>query len=105
MTVRMATCRELCENKEEVKRLGALYDLMEQSATPTALLLPWFPSRARKTKKQATTDLYLKFNDYVEMRRKSVPSSDAFDVMIAEGCDNAAIIGVRTFLLLSCTWC
>ncbi|EIN08261.1 cytochrome P450 [Punctularia strigosozonata HHB-11173 SS5] len=93
MTVRMATCRELSENKEEVKRLGQLYNIMERSATPTALLLPWFPSRAKKTKQQATTDLYMKFNDYIDMRRKAVPSSDAFDVLIAEGCDNATIIG------------
>jgi hypothetical protein len=95
MTVRMATCEELASNREEVDRVHRLYWDLEKSATAVALLLPWFPGKAKKTKKRATKELYTLFSNYIDERRVAkVPSSDAIDVMIQEGIDNSDIIQV-----------
>ncbi|KII87907.1 hypothetical protein PLICRDRAFT_42425 [Plicaturopsis crispa FD-325 SS-3] len=94
MTVRMATCRELSSSRSEVERLSKLYWELEKSATPVKLLLPWFPSKAKKDGENATMGLYMMLNDYVELRRNAkVPSSDAIDVLIQDGTDNPTIIG------------
>lgn len=95
MTVRMATCRELSEDRAAVDRLFDLYWKLEKAATPISILLPWFPGKARKDKKQANTDLYMMLSGYVDTRRSAEePTSDAIDVLIAQGEDNPAIVGV-----------
>ncbi|KAF5378786.1 hypothetical protein D9615_006939 [Tricholomella constricta] len=94
MTVRMATCRELASDIEEIKRLQADYWTLEKSATPTALLLPWFPSKAKRDKEAATKDLFMKLYGYVELRRAAdVPSADAIDLLLAEGLSTEHIVG------------
>jgi hypothetical protein len=102
MTVRMATCNELASDLDQVNRIHSLYWDLEQTATAVALLLPWFPGKAKKTKKQATQELYILFSDYIEKRRAAeVPSSDAIDLMIQEGIDNSEIIQVNILPLNS----
>ncbi|RDB27059.1 putative lanosterol 14-alpha demethylase [Hypsizygus marmoreus] len=94
MTVRLATCRELSEDKESISKLAKHYWTLEQSATPFALLLPWFPGRAKKAKKDATMKLYTLISGYVDLRRQSQhPTSDAIDVLIAQGDSNETIVG------------
>ncbi|KAF8816057.1 cytochrome P450 [Phlegmacium glaucopus] len=94
MTVRMATCAELSDNFKAIEEIQALYWTLEKSATPTALLLPWFPGPAKKRKEQATKDLFMKLHEYVDLRRNAaVPSSDAIDVLLAEGLSNVDIVG------------
>ena len=95
MTVRMGSCRELAANLEEVNQLQKEYWTLEKAATPVALLLPWFPSKAKKDKETATKNLFTKLYGYVEQRRAAeVPNSDAIDVMISQGLKNEEIIGV-----------
>jgi len=94
MTVRMATCRELATDLEALNKLQNDYWILEKSATPTALLLPWFPSKAKKNKETATRNLYTTLHGYVENRRSAeVPSADAIDLLLAEGLGNQEIIG------------
>lgn len=94
MTVRMATCQELAENKDDIERLTQHYWDLEKSATPVALLLPWFPSRAKKAQKNSTRALFTLLYKYVDLRRKApVPSSDPIDTLIAYGDNNEAIVG------------
>ncbi|KAF7974039.1 hypothetical protein HWV62_13571 [Athelia sp. TMB] len=86
MTVRMASCSELATNYDDLQRMNEMYWKLEKSATPVGLLLPWLPSRARRDKKEATRGLFDLISHYITLRRNAaVPSSDAFDFLIAEG--------------------
>ncbi|KAF8218507.1 cytochrome P450 [Tricholoma matsutake] len=85
MTVRMATCREFATNFDAIDKLQKDYWMLKNSATPTALLLPWFPSIATRNKKIATKNLYKTLHECVEKRTTSTPSSDAIDVLLARG--------------------
>ena len=97
MTVRMASCRELSEDKEAISQLAKNYMEIEKNGTAiTAVLFPWFPSFALRAKKKATTALYNLLLSYVELRRKSsVPNNDPIDLFISQGLSDDAIIGVR----------
>jgi len=85
MTAHMAACRDLAKNDTDLKRIAELFMALQTSATPISLLLPWFPSPARKMGKTATKELYTIIRTYVEDRRNAELTSDAIDVLIAEG--------------------
>ena len=85
MTARMTTCHDLTKNEGDIKKIGELFLTLEKSATPTSLLLPWFPSPARRTGKEATTELFTLLYTYVEARRQAEPANDSVDVLIADG--------------------
>jgi len=90
----MAMCRDLAKNGTDLEKIKALFITLRTSATPTSLLLPWFPSPARKTGKEATNELFTMLYTYVETRRHAEPTSDAIDVLIAAGETNEGIAGV-----------
>jgi sterol 14-demethylase len=101
VTVRMATCSELADDPEAVSRLWELYQTVEKSTTPAAILFPWFPSSGRKARDKATADLFVMLLSYVELRRNAkVPSSDAIDVLLSGGAPTNEIIEVRCPFLL-----
>jgi hypothetical protein len=85
MTVWTFTCRDLAKNGFDRKKIQELFLTLQTSATPASLLLPWFPSPARKRVKQATTEFFTMLWTYVETRRHAEPTSDAMDVLIADG--------------------
>lgn len=102
MTVRMASCRELSEDREAVSRLAKHYWAVEKNATPVTILFPWFPSSAKKAKQKATLALYTTILSYVEGRRKSsTPSMDPIDLFILEGSSNDKLVGVSPLRSLS----
>jgi sterol 14-demethylase len=93
MTVRMASCRELSEDRDAVSRLAKHYWAIERNATPITILLPWFPSSAKKAKQKATMALYTMILSYVIARRKSSnPSMDSIDLFISRGLSNDIIV-------------
>jgi len=95
MTVRMATCQEMAADKQTIADLRRHYFDIEQNTTPASVLLPWFPSPARKKKTKATLELYLLIKKYVTMRREAkTSSSDAIDFLIANGDSDGLIIRV-----------
>jgi len=94
MTARMLTCRDLTTNEADLKRIGELFMTIQTSATPVSLLFPWLPNPARRAAKQATTDMYTMLHTYVETRRHAEPTSDAIDVLIADGEATQNIVGV-----------
>ena len=95
MTVRVTTCQELAENKDDIERLTQHYWDLEKSATPVVLLLPWFPSRAKKAQRISSRALFTLLYKYVDLRRKApVPSSNSIDTLIAYGDTNEAIVAV-----------
>jgi hypothetical protein len=93
MIVRMATCRELASDHAALAKLQDHYWIIEKSATPTALLFPWFPSPARRAKEASTKVLYIMLRNYIEERRKAaVPNSDTIDLLLGQGMSNDNII-------------
>jgi cytochrome P450 len=66
----------------------------QASFTPTALLLPWFPSPTKKAGKNAATELFTMLYTYVEKRRRTEPTNDAIDILIADGEATKKIVGV-----------
>jgi len=85
MTARMIACCDLARNAADLKRMRELITTFQTSATPASLLLPWFPSPAGKVKKEAATELFNTLYTYVETRRHAELTSDAIDVLIADG--------------------
>ena len=85
MTARVATCHDLTKNEADLWKIKDLFMTLHASATPTSLLFPWFPSPARKIGKEATTALFMMLYTYVETRRHAEPTSDAIDILIADG--------------------
>jgi hypothetical protein len=95
MTVRMASCRELSENREAIAQLAKNYWEVEKNGTAVTILFPWFPSLAKRAKKKATMALYNLFLSYVDLRRKSsIPSNDPIDLFISQGLSDGEIINV-----------
>ena len=90
----MATCHDLVKNEADLKKISELFLTFQTSSTPISLLLPWFPSPARKAGKEATTELFTMLYTYVETRRDAELTSDAIDVLIAEGETTQNIVGV-----------
>ena len=81
MTTHMLSCRDLTTNEADLKKFGKLFMTLQTSTTPVSLLLPWFPSPARKMGRQATTDIYTMLYTYVGTRRHMDPTSDAIDIL------------------------
>ena len=96
MTARMSTCRDLVANNADLKRLGGQFMTLKTSVTPISLMLPWFPGPARRTMKQANTEMYTMLYTYIETRRHAEPTSDAIDVLIADGETTPSIVWVST---------
>ena len=92
MTAHIFTCHELAKNKSDLKKIRELFTILQTHATPTSLLLPWFPSPARKAGKQANMELYNMLYTYVENRGREEPASDAIDLLIADGETTQAIV-------------
>jgi hypothetical protein len=85
MTAQILICRDLAKNGTDLKKIEELFLTLQASATPASLLLPWFPSPARKRVKRATIELFTMFYTYVKTGRNAEPTSNAIDVLIADG--------------------
>lgn len=95
MTAHMTTCNDLTENEANLKKIGQLFLTLQTGATPTSLLLPRFPSPARKMVKAASTELFTMLYTCIETRRNAgFLTSDAIDILIADGETTQNIVGV-----------
>ena len=94
MIARMTTCHDLTTHEADLKKIKELFIIIRTSSTPISSLFPWFPGPARKTIKQATTDIYTMLYTYVETRRHADPTNDAIDVLIADGETTQIIVEV-----------
>ncbi|KAG6915836.1 hypothetical protein DXG01_009622 [Tephrocybe rancida] len=93
MLVRLASCHELSKDKEALAQLARHYWDLEKSSTPFALMFPWFPGPGRRSIERATKNMCDLVSGFVELRRRATePSSDAIDILIAEGATNDAIV-------------
>ena len=96
MTARMTTCRDLTKNGADLRKIKESFMTIHTNSTPVSCLLPWFPGPARKSVNRATTELYSMLLNYVEARRHAEPTSDAIDVLIADGETDQSIAGVSS---------
>ena len=94
MTTRLAVCDSLTKNEADLQRIRELFHTIHTGATPASLLLPWLPSRTRKSVKKATTELFTLLCTHVEARRHADHTNDAVDVLIADGESTQNIIRV-----------
>ena len=94
MTARTATCGDLVESEADLEKISELFMTLQTSVTPTSLMLPWFPSPARRAVKHANTQMYVILSGYIEARRRAKPTGDAIDVLIADGVANENIVWV-----------
>ncbi len=86
LTIRALSCREIAESDEAVKRIKQLYWDMEKASTPVNVMLPWLPTKSRKARNEATTELYLIVKKIVDDRReKGIAESDAMQSLIDAG--------------------
>jgi len=98
----MSSCQELSRDKAAVEKMAGLYLTLEKCVTPTALLLPWIPSPAKRMRKAATTELYNQVIKHVEARRAmGATTSDAIDVLIRNGVSDPLIVSVSGVLSTS----
>ena len=91
---RTTTCDSLARNDADLEKIGGLFSILQKSATPASLLLPWFPSPARRRRQAATTELFKTLYTYVEKKRRAEPTSDSIDVLIADGESSQSIARV-----------
>ena len=96
MTARMSTCRDLTKSGTDLKKIKELFMTINNNSTPVSCLMPWFPGPARKSIDRATTELFVTLRTYVEARRRAEPTSDAIDVLIADGDTDQRITGVSS---------
>jgi hypothetical protein len=95
MTVRMATCRELATDMGDVTKFQRDFSLLEKSANPVTLLLPWLPTTAKKLERTSINNLRAMLRTYVEKRKKAtIPNSDAIDFLLSRGLQVDRIIAV-----------
>lgn len=57
LTIRAAGCREIADSVESCKKLEQLFWQIEKGATPVTVLFPWFPSKARRSRADATKEM------------------------------------------------
>ncbi|KAG9124092.1 hypothetical protein FRC07_012864 [Ceratobasidium sp. 392] len=93
LTIRATACREIADSVESCKKLEELYWLVEKGSTPTTVLLPWLPSKARKQKTEATIELYNWFDSIIKARQaEGRREEDALQVLIDLGDSTTDII-------------
>lgn len=95
MTLRLATCEELCRDHEATKLIANLYWDLEKSSTPAALLFPWFPSPSRRMNKRSSRDLYALILKFVHCRRAAgATTKGPIDALIKRGDKDVDIVTV-----------
>ena len=92
----MAACRDLTKNGADLKKVKELFMTIHTCTSPVSSLLPWFPGPARKSINRATTELYILLLTYIKARRHAEPTSDAIDVLIADGETDQTIASVSS---------
>jgi sterol 14-demethylase len=89
----MGTCNEIANSPEMVARVSKLYWATEKGSTAVSVLLPWLPSKARRSKDKATIELFMIVKGIIDERRRTGRQEmDTLQVLLDEG-DNVKDIG------------
>ncbi|KAJ7473528.1 cytochrome P450 [Mycena latifolia] len=102
LTVRMSSCHELAEDRKAVARMEELLYATEKHSTAASLLLPWFPSSAKRSRQRASDELRAIIGSYVEERRVAmVPTNDPVDYIFGTGCEPQSVIDIVLGLIFA----
>ncbi|KAF8884765.1 cytochrome P450 [Gymnopilus junonius] len=87
MTIRMATCQELAEDRKSIDQL--------MNIIPSWRRAPHlFPYSYPKAREKATTALFTLLFKFVKLRRQAPePSTDAIDLLIGQGHEDQSVAG------------
>jgi len=96
------TGTEIADDPTIVARLKHLYEEVDGGNTPTAILLPWWPSRGMIRKLLATKRIYDIATKALDARLKSgKPQDDTLQMLLDSGDDHAAVVGFTMGLIIA----
>jgi len=83
LSTRLTTCNEFVDSPEKIKKLRKIFECMEAGSSPSAVILPWFPTPARIGRLLAGKDLYMMIDEVVRARqRENRHEDDPLQVLI-----------------------
>lgn len=96
LTMRIVGCDDIADDPELLEKTLRLYETIEESATATAIIFPWFPSPAIIKRTIAGGRLYMIIKKIVEERNKTGKrGDDPLQYLIDQGDNMPRIIEVR----------
>ena len=96
------TGAEIADDPTIVLRLKHLYDEVDEGNTPTAILLPWLPSRGAIRKLFATKRIYDIITQAIHKRLESgKPRDDTLQMLLDSGDDNMVVVGFMMGLIIA----
>lgn len=96
LTMRTVACDDIADSPELLAQTLKLYETIDGSATPTAIMFPWFPSPAVVKRTIAGGRLYMIINNIVKERKSTgIKGEDPLQFLIDEGDSMTRIIEVR----------
>ncbi|KAK7678325.1 hypothetical protein QCA50_018673 [Cerrena zonata] len=101
-TVRALAATEIADDAALVARLKELYDRLDETTTPTCVLLPWFPSPSMLGKLLASKRIYDIVNHAIELRIQSGRhGDDTLQILLDSGDDRMVVLGFIMGLLVA----
>jgi hypothetical protein len=95
LTMRTVACDDIAESPKLLAQTLRLYETIDGSATPTAIMFPWFPSPAVIKRTIAGGRLYMIIDKIVNERKtKGIRGEDPLQYLIDEGDSMTRIIEV-----------
>ncbi len=97
--MRIVGCDDIADDPELLEKTLRLYETIEESATPTAILFPRFPSLPIIKRTIAGARLYMIFKKIVEERNKTGKrGDDPLQYLMDQGDNMSMIIEVGLLL-------
>lgn len=95
MTVRMASCRALAENDQQLDRLGSLYEVLNTTCTPLGIIAPWLPVLGASRRTKIIQDMSEIVRQFVAERSQSQAlGEDTIDILLRDGMDVTGVVNV-----------
>jgi hypothetical protein len=100
LTMRMVGCEDIADDPELLDKTLRLYETIEKSATPAAIIFPWFPSPAIIKRTIAGGRLFMIIKKIVEKRKTTGKrGNDPLQYLIDQGDSVTRIVEVRLRLV------
>lgn len=86
LTTRTLGFAEIADDPELSRHVANLYWMADKGSTPLSILMPWFPSKARKMRVAASTEMFMICKGlYEERLKKGKTVDDAVQALVDEG--------------------
>ena len=98
-TMRTVACHEAADNPELLEKVLHLYEWVEDRATPSAVMFPWFPTISKLKKMYVGARLYRLFSRIKAARvKENRREDDALQFLMDQGDNN---LYITSFILTS----